>query len=86
VPLKNAIGTDNFVELHRLQCGLRGYPRWGANQEEYSYPTPENPYQNAHNSVLHHLEEKLNGGRKFGGYVVQQVEGIARVSADTVYM
>lgn len=62
----------------------RGYPRWGDNYENYTYPEPENAEQYAHNYLLG-LIAKEYGVKQFDdGYDIEQAEGRARVSVDAV--
>jgi hypothetical protein len=62
----------------------RGYPRWGANQENYTYPEPETSEQYAHNHVLGLIAQE-HGVRQFEDrYDIEHAEGRARVAVDAV--
>jgi len=62
----------------------RGYPRWGDNYENYTYPEPENAEQYAHNHLLG-LIAKEHGVKQFDdGYDIEQAEGRARSAVDAV--
>tara|TARA_R110000850_G_scaffold277143_1_gene423522 strand:+ start:10265 stop:11224 length:960 start_codon:yes stop_codon:yes gene_type:complete len=64
----------------------RGYPRWGANHENYTYPEPENAEQYAHNHLLGLIAQE-HGVTKFDdGYDVEHAEGRARVAVDAVVL
>ena len=62
----------------------RGYPRWGKNYANYTYPEPENAEQFAHNHLLELIAQE-HGVKMFeGGYDVEQAEGRARIAVDAV--
>lgn len=62
----------------------RGYPRWGDNYENYTYPEPENAEQFAHNHLLGLIAQEHGVTRIDDGYFVEQAEGRARVAVDAV--
>lgn len=62
----------------------RGYPRWGKNYENYTYPEPENAEQYAHNYLLGLIAQEHGVNRFDDGYDVEQAEGRARVAVDAV--
>lgn len=66
------------------QQAQRGYPRWGDDYENYTYPEPENAEQYAHNSLLEKIAQEHGVSRFDDGYDVGQAEGRARVAVDAV--
>lgn len=62
----------------------RGYPRWGKNYENYTYPEPENAEQYAHNYLLGLIAQERGVNRFDDGYDVEQAEGRARIAVDAV--
>ncbi|GJD30584.1 hypothetical protein PMNALOAF_1831 [Methylobacterium adhaesivum] len=68
----------------RLRSLERGYPRWGHEHENYSYPEPENKYEYAHNELLKFIEQE-KGVRSITDEIeIQYAEGRARVAVDAV--
>src|SRR5215813_4679954 len=67
LPLNKRIGKE--VDADVRKHGERGYPRWGAQCENYTYPDPETPEQFAHNKVLEYLA-KRKGVDRFRGHEV----------------
>lgn len=63
-----------------------GYPRWGKNYEEYTYPEPENAEQFAHNKLLSHITKEHGVSRFDDEYDIEQAEGRARVAVDAVLL
>lgn len=62
----------------------RGYPRWGDDGENYTYPEPENAEQYAHNYLLGKIAQEYGVNRFDDGYDVEQAEGRARIAVDAV--
>ena len=62
----------------------RGYPRWGSDHENYTYPEPENAEQYAHNHLLGLIAQEHSVARFDDGYDIEQAEGRARVAVDAV--
>lgn len=62
----------------------KGYPRWGDNYENYTYPEPENAEQYAHNCLLEKIAQEHGVIRFDDGYDVEQAEGRARIAVDAV--
>jgi hypothetical protein len=71
-----------LAEVRRNEM-LVGYPRWGKEYENYTYPEPKDPYEYAHNKLLAYIE-KEKGVARFDGYDIEQAEGRARVAVDAV--
>jgi hypothetical protein len=66
------------------QQAQRGYPRWGDDDENYTYPEPENTEQYAHNYLLEKIAQEHGVSRFNDGYDVEQAEGRARIAVDAV--
>ena len=82
VPAREAVKLDWDG---RFREGLfRGYPRWGAKKENYSYPDPQSPEEIAHNELLRKIEQEYGVSSFDDGYQIEQVEGRARVAVDAV--
>jgi hypothetical protein len=62
----------------------KGYPRWGDNYENYTYPVPENAEQYAHNHLLGLIAQERGLKQFDDGYDVEQAEGRARVAVEAV--
>lgn len=67
-----------------LRQAQRGYPRWGENDDNYTYPEPENAEQYAHNYLLQLIAQEHGVTQFEDGYDVEQAEGRARVAVDAV--
>jgi hypothetical protein len=78
LPLSRRVGTDVIGNL--LDPFRPGYPRWGKEWENYTYPHPENAEQYAHNCLLHSIEREHAVARFEDGYEIEQAEGRARVA------
>lgn len=81
VPLKNRVSQE-LLEAREATRPI-GYPRWGKNLENFTYPEPENAEQHAHNILLCHIKRDWKIC-KFEGADVEQAEGRARVATDSV--
>jgi hypothetical protein len=81
VPLDKRVNHDVLEYLRRT--AEPGYPRWGKENENYTYPAPENAEQYAHNQLLAKFAED-HGVKRFAGGDVEQAEGRARVAVDAV--
>ena len=62
----------------------KGYPRWGEDYENYTYPEPENAEQYAHNYLLELIAKEHGVARFDDGYDIEQAEGRARNAVDAV--
>ncbi len=82
VPLRARVRHDLLGDVKEP---LRGYPRWGKQQEHYDYPEPEDAEQYAHNQLLRFIEAE-HGVPEFTGWEVEQAEGRARVAVDAVLL
>jgi hypothetical protein len=82
IPLTSRFSEREYRDLqNKLQS--RGYPRWGKEYENYTYPRPENAEQFAHNKLLEKIELEL-GVAKLDDEYVEHAEGRARVAVDAV--
>lgn len=57
------------------------YPRWGDQQQNFTYPEPETAEEYAHNALLSHIEDE--NGHPAGPFF-ELWEGRARVATDAV--
>lgn len=81
-PLNKRVSKETVGDV--LARMGQGYPRWGQQCENYTYPSPENGEQFAHNQLLAHIAN-AHGLKKFEDeYEIQQAEGRARVAIDAV--
>lgn len=78
VPLRSRTSVD-MKEYYEKQWS-RGYPRWGDDWEQYTYPEPENAEQYAHNVLLKKIEAEWG----LDGLSDEHAEGRARVATDAV--
>lgn len=78
VPLRSRTSID-MKEYYEKKLG-RGYPRWGKDWEQYTYPEPENAEQYAHNTLLKKIETEWG----LDGLSDEHAEGRARVATDAV--
>lgn len=78
VPLHSRTNVD-MKEYYEKQLG-RGFPRWGENWEQYTYPEPENAEQYAHNCLL----KKIEAEWCLDGLADEHAEGRARVATDAI--
>ncbi|MBU8546353.1 MULTISPECIES: hypothetical protein [Roseomonadaceae] len=85
-PLGSAVGKLNTRTISQSRFNIKGYPRWGQNHENYTYPDPETAAEAAHNAVLAHLEVKWNAGQRFTGIGVEYAEGASRNAVDGVLL
>ena len=81
IPLQDRVSSD-LLEAYE-ESRPSGYPRWGNEYENFTYPDPQNPEQYAHNILLAHIKRdwKLD---EFSGGDVEHAEGRARVAINTV--
>ena len=59
------------------------YPRWGENLEKFTYPSPQDAKQYAHNALLAHIQREWEF-EEFDGAAIEQAEGRARVAINAV--
>lgn len=78
VPLRSRTHVD-MKDYYEKRWGL-GYPRWGKNFEQYTYPEPENAEQYAHNVLLKKIEKEWG----LDGRVDEHAEGRARIATGAV--
>lgn len=78
VPLRSRTSVD-MKEYYEKQLG-RGYPRWGTDWEQYTYPEPETAEQYAHNALLKKIETEWD----LDGLADEHAEGRARAATDAV--
>lgn len=78
VPLQDRVSKE-LLEAHESSRPI-GYPRWGKEQENYTYSNPKNAEQYAHNVLLAQIRKEW-GNEDFN---VEHAEGRARVAIDTV--
>lgn len=76
--LQRAVAGDLYAQASR------GYPRWGKEAENYTYPNPETPAEFAHNKMLELIANEHGVSRFYDGYDIQQAEGRARIAVDAV--
>lgn len=81
VPLQDRVSQDLIVS-HR-ESRKHGYPRWGKNYENFTYPEPQDAQEYAHNMLLAHIQRDW-GIEEFDGADVEHAEGRARVAIDSV--
>jgi hypothetical protein len=84
VPLDRRVSQDVIGDL--MTRSGPGYPRWGKDYENYTYPDPENGAQYAHNMLLEHLATERGLARFNDGYDVQMAEGAAGSAVDAVLL
>jgi hypothetical protein len=84
MPLGSRVSTD--VKGDILDSMRRGYPRWGDNHENYTYPEPKNAEQYAHNRLLQSIAAEFGVSRFEDGYYIEQAEGRTRVAVDAVLL
>lgn len=84
VPLEKRVQKDVIGDL--LSRSMQGYPRWGAEYENYTYPEPENGEQFAHNQLLQQIANEHGLERFEDGHDIQQAEGRAGVAVDAVLL
>ena len=85
-PVSECVEIDwmaDFKDQARLM-ERHGFPRWGANHENYDYPAPETPEQAAHNALLRKIEAEHGVARFDDGYDIQQAEGRAGSAVNAV--
>lgn len=80
-PLDSRVSNET-IEAYNKSCPP-GYPRWGKDCENFTYPDPENAEQYAHNTLLEYIMKEA-GIQAPDGYGMQQIEGRARVAVDAV--
>jgi hypothetical protein len=73
---ENAIGN-------REEIFSEGYPRW-KDEKYYTYPSPENASQFAHNCLLTSIEQEWGGRLSTNPVAVNHAEGRARVAVNGV--
>jgi hypothetical protein len=76
--LQQAIAGDLLTQASR------GYPRWGKDFENYTYPEPQTPAEFAHNRMLELIAQEHGVSGFEDGYDIEQAEGRARVAVDAV--
>lgn len=81
IPVDKRISLELSKKLKAFD--LRGYPRWGSNHENFTYPNPESAEEYAHNMLLRRIEKEWG---KLDGLGVEHAEGRARVAVDAVSM
>lgn len=81
VPLQDRVSKE-LIEQHR-NTRQHGYPRWGKDYKNFTYPKPENAQQYAHNMLLAHIQRDW-GIKEFDGADVEHAEGRARVAINAV--
>lgn len=84
IPLEKRVKKDVIGDV--LSRSGQGYPRWGKEYENYTYPEPENGEQFAHNQLLQHIANEHGLERFEDGYDIEQAEGRARVAVDAVLL
>ncbi|WP_156124353.1 hypothetical protein [Achromobacter sp. RTa] len=84
VPLEKRVQKDVIGDV--LSRSGPGYPRWGDEYENYTYPEPENGEQFAHNQLLQHIANERGFERFEDGYDIEQAEGRARAAVDAVLL
>lgn len=84
IPLGERVSKDITGDV--LSRAGHGYPRWGDNYENYTYPEPENGEQFAHNQLLEHIASEHGVQHFEDGYDIEQAEGRARVATDAVLL
>lgn len=62
----------------------KGYPRWGPNYANYTYPEPQTSAEFAHNVLLAKIAEEHGLPNFVNGYDIEQAEGRARAAVDAV--
>lgn len=56
IPLEERVSKDLLDEYSKSKDP--NYPRWGENLEKFTYPSPENAKQYAHNVLLEHIQSE----------------------------
>lgn len=79
VPVTRRISKDLAKKITAMD--IRGFPRWGENYENYTYPSPQTPEQYAHNQLLRKIKRERGTIEDIG---VEHAEGRARVAVDAV--
>lgn len=84
LPLEKRVDKDLISNV--LDRNEIGYPRWGRECENYTYPEPENGEQFAHNQLLRYIANEHGLERFEDGYDIEQAEGRARIAVDAVLL
>lgn len=80
-PLKENVSKELMESYSKSKDHT--YPRWGENLEKFTYPSPQNAKQYAHNALLTHIQTEW-GFEDSDGAAVEHAEGRARVATDAV--
>jgi len=83
VPLEEKVSKDLLQEYSKSKDHT--YPRWGDNLEKFTYPSPENAKQYAHNALLEHIQREW-GFKETDGTAIEHAEGRARVAIDAIIL
>ncbi len=81
LPLEERVPKNLLKDFYKSK--EPGYPRWGKNCENYTYPNPMNAHQYAHNALIAHIQNEW-GIKKTDRHNVEHVEGAARVAVESV--
>lgn len=81
MPVDKRISSELSKQFKELDT--RGYPRWGKDWKNYTYPDPQTAEEYAHNILLKHIKNERG---PLEGIVVEHAEGRARVAVDAVSM
>ena len=81
IPLEERVSKDLLEEYSKSK--EPGYPRWGDNNENFTYLSPENAKQYAHNALLEHIQSEW-GFANSDGAAIEHAEGRARVAIDAI--
>lgn len=83
IPLEEKVSKDLLDEYSKSKDHT--YPRWGENLEKFTYPSPENAKQYAHNVLLEHIQSEW-GFKDSDGAAIEHAEGRARVATDAIIL
>lgn len=81
IPLEEKVSKEVLDEYSKSKDHT--YPRWGENLEKFTYPSPENAKQYAHNVLLENIQCEW-GFKDSDGAAIEHAEGRARVATDAI--
>lgn len=83
VPLEKKVPEDIIYPNGKFD--FKGFPRWGKEHQNYTYPEPKDAFEYTHNKLLKIVQKKW-GITKPAGIDVEHMEGAARAAYNAVCM